>query len=73
MQLTGNPEAVKIHGGAWLPFPVFYPVPPPDLFQSPSIPTTFVISREGKIVTKKTGSANWDSKAADRMFEELVR
>ena len=55
-------------------FPVLYPGPSaPEVFQSASIPTTFIISRDGKIVTKKTGAVNWDSKATDRMFEKLLR
>ncbi len=54
--------------------PVFYPgTAIPDAFQSTSIPTTFIISREGKIVTRKTGAVNWDSRAAERIFEELLR
>ena len=55
-------------------FPVLYPgSSTPEVFQSASIPTTFIISRDGKIVTKKTGAINWDSKATDRMFEKLLR
>ncbi len=54
--------------------PVFYPgTPTPQVFESSSIPTTFIISREGKIVTKKRGAANWDSRATTRIFNELVR
>ena len=54
--------------------PVFYPgTAIPDAFQSTSIPTTFIISRDGKIVTRKTGAVNWDSRAAERIFEELLR
>ena len=54
--------------------PVFYPgTPTPQVFESTSIPTTFIISREGKIVTKKRGAANWDSRATTRIFNELVR
>ncbi len=54
--------------------PVYYPgTPTPKVFESSSIPTTFIISREGKIVTKKTGAANWDSRATTRIFEELLK
>lgn len=54
--------------------PVFYPgTAIPQVFESRSIPTTFIISRDGKIVTRKTGAANWDSRATERVFEELVR
>jgi thiol-disulfide isomerase/thioredoxin len=54
--------------------PVYYPATPPTaVFQTTSIPTTFIISRQGKIVTKKTGAVNWDSRATDRIFRELLR
>ncbi len=32
----------------------------PETLQSSSIPTTFLINREGKIAVKKTGAAKWD-------------
>ncbi|TRX52684.1 TlpA family protein disulfide reductase [Fulvivirga sp. M361] len=35
----------------------------PDVFRAPSIPTTYVISKEGKIVSKKVGMANYDKKS----------
>lgn len=55
-------------------FPVFYPeTRTPEVFNVTSIPTTFIISREGKIVARKTGASNWDSRTTDRLFEELVR
>ncbi|MGW8315758.1 MAG: TlpA family protein disulfide reductase [Bacteroidales bacterium] len=70
-----KPEVVKAfmekHG---YDLPVLYPgTEIPEVFQVGSLPTTFIISREGKIVARKTGAANWDSRATDRLFEELVR
>ena len=54
--------------------PVLYPgTPVPEVFNVRSFPTTFIVSREGKIVARKTGAANWDSRATDRLFEELIR
>jgi thiol-disulfide isomerase/thioredoxin len=54
--------------------PVVYPgTAPPDLFNVRSLPTTFIISRDGKIVAKKTGAANWDSGATERLFSKLLR
>jgi len=54
--------------------PVLYPgTATPEVFASPSIPTTFIISRDGKIVTRKTGAVNWDSNATDRIFKQLLR
>jgi len=54
--------------------PVTYAVeaPPPSL-QHGSIPTTYILSPEGKIVVRKTGAVNWDSRGTERIFEALVR
>jgi thiol-disulfide isomerase/thioredoxin len=54
--------------------PVYYiGTPVPEIFRSDRIPTTYIISREGKIVSEKTGAVNWDSKATYKLFEELLR
>jgi len=54
--------------------PVLYPgTSTPKVFESTSIPTTFIISRDGKIVTKKKGAVNWDSRATDRLFAQLLK
>lgn len=54
--------------------PVYYPgSATPGCFESASIPTTFIISGEGRIVSKKKGAINWDSRATDRIFGELIR
>jgi thiol-disulfide isomerase/thioredoxin len=37
-----------------------------------SVPTTFIISRNGRIVSKKVGAADWDSRATRRIFDELL-
>ena len=54
-------------------FPVFRPVGemlPPQL-RVPSIPTTFVISPAGKIVSKRAGAANYDTPEFKKLLEEL--
>ncbi|HER09545.1 MAG TPA: TlpA family protein disulfide reductase [Bacteroides sp.] len=54
--------------------PVYYQAGPvPEVLAHNSIPTTFILSRDGKLVLKKTGAANWDSGATSRMFEKLIR
>ena len=54
--------------------PVVYTrTPPPAVFEHRSIPTTYIISKEGKIVVKKSGAINWDSRGTDRVFKQLVR
>ncbi|MEN8203043.1 MAG: TlpA disulfide reductase family protein [Bacteroidota bacterium] len=45
----------------------------PEAFSHRSIPTTYIISKEGRIVSEKSGAVNWDSKATDKMFESLLR
>ena len=43
-------------------FPVFMPHGYlPDFMQVPSIPTTFVVSKDGKIIMKEVGSRNYDT------------
>jgi len=45
----------------------------PRIFDHSSIPTTYILSPDGKIVVKKKGAVNWDSKGTDRIFEDLIR
>jgi thiol-disulfide isomerase/thioredoxin len=45
----------------------------PEVFNHRSIPTTYILSKDGRIVSRKTGAVNWDSKATDQMFERLIR
>ena len=44
----------------------------PALFASSSIPTTFVISPEGKIVISKTGAAKWNSRKMVSLMTEML-
>ncbi len=54
--------------------PVHYTASPePGVFQHSSIPTTYILSPEGKIVVNKKGAVNWDSKGTDRVFDYIVR
>lgn len=54
--------------------PVHYAKTPiPVSFDHSSIPTTFIISAEGKIVLRKKGAVNWDSKGTDRIVDALLR
>ena len=53
--------------------PVYYSTAsPPIIFSGRAIPSTYIISDEGRIVTKKTGAANWDSRATTRIFRDLL-
>lgn len=43
-------------------FPVYYPASAlPQILQVPTIPTTFVVSPDGKVVHKQVGVANYDT------------
>lgn len=43
-------------------FPVFMPNGYlPEQFQVPSIPTTFIVSKDGKILMKEVGTRNYDT------------
>lgn len=44
----------------------------PDIFVSQSIPTTFVISKTGKIVIKETGAKNWGGDKMEQIINDLI-
>lgn len=59
-------EFVKTNGYT---FPVYsQSVSEPEIFQSQSIPTSYLISPSGNIILKKKGAAKWDS----RKIKELI-
>ncbi len=53
--------------------PVFVPITeyPSDLSAN-SIPTTFIISKEGELVLKKSGVAQWNSRRVRLILKALV-
>jgi thiol-disulfide isomerase/thioredoxin len=54
--------------------PVFFEMQnSPDLLNAQSLPTTFLISKDGEIVIRKTGVANWNSDAMHTLLERLTR
>ncbi len=54
-------------------FPVFQPNSSvPELLNSNSLPTTYVLSRKGEIVVEKTGAADWNSSAFRELLDELL-
>lgn len=53
--------------------PVYQPISGvPEQLRSNSLPTTYVISRNGEIVVEKTGVANWNSKGFRELLDELT-
>ncbi|MHA6280288.1 TlpA family protein disulfide reductase [Salinimicrobium sp. CAU 1759] len=54
--------------------PVYQPIDmAPQKLQSRTLPTTFVISREGKIAVSKKGSANWNDSGFKELLDELLK
>jgi hypothetical protein len=45
---------------------------PPAKLSTSSIPTSFLISPEGKIQVRKTGAARWDGKFFTAYLDELL-
>ncbi len=55
-------------------FPVYiYSYNPPDIFKSSVIPTTFIISKDGKILVKETGAANWNGTGIQDLIKKLIK
>lgn len=55
-------------------FPVYLPVnTPPAQFHSNSLPTTYVIDKNEKIVMKEVGAHNWFSESFRKKIDELLR
>ncbi len=53
-------------------FPVYLPASKvPEVMRAPSIPTTLVVNKEGKVVAKKVGMAKYNTKKFKRFLEEL--
>ena len=54
--------------------PVFYMATEvPAVLSFNAFPTTFIISKDGRVVSKKKGAANWNSKATEKILEELLK
>jgi len=44
----------------------------PTDFDWTAFPTTFVVSKEGRVVIKKVGSAKWDGSKMKEVMESLI-
>jgi len=51
---------------------VFMQSETPQLLQSASIPTTFVLNKKGEIVVQKTGAADWNSGQVHKILDKLI-
>ena len=47
-------------------------LPPKKLTETNSIPATYLIDKEGKILISKTGSANWNSTKVRNLLDKLI-
>ena len=54
--------------------PVYFQITqsPPEM-QSNSLPTTYIINKEGEIVVNKTGAADWDSGKVRDLLDNLIQ
>ena len=53
--------------------PVYYSkTEAPSILTSKTIPTTYVINKEGKIIIAKTGVADWNSDKTRKMLDQLL-
>lgn len=54
--------------------PVFQPLShAPQSLETSSLPTTYLISRNGEIVMKKTGAADWSSQIVRQTIDDLLK
>ncbi len=54
-------------------FPVYITSEPsPEVLASSVLPTTYVISKSGKIIMQKTGAASWNSEKVHQVLDQLL-
>jgi len=46
---------------------------PVDQINTQSLPTTFIIDKDGKLAMKEIGAVNWNSNAVRKMLNELIQ
>ena len=44
----------------------------PELLQSNSLPTNYIIDAKGNIIIKETGAADWNSAKVRTLLDELL-
>lgn len=75
--LVSNEDPEKViafaakHGYESLPF--YYSNYSPVDFSTQSIPATFVLSKEGKVMIEKKGAARWNSDKTKKLLDELIK
>ncbi|MCI0750226.1 MAG: TlpA family protein disulfide reductase [Flammeovirgaceae bacterium] len=67
-----TPKVVKYIEKNQYTFPVYHHTGyVPELLQVPSIPTTFIINKNGKVVSKEVGATNFDTDKFKNYLENL--
>lgn len=46
---------------------------PPEVFKATTIPTTFILSKQGTIAMEKEGAARWNSKKVKTLLDNLLK
>ncbi|SHF97179.1 Thiol-disulfide isomerase or thioredoxin [Fodinibius roseus] len=66
-------KAVDFMKGKGFPMPYYFPASAlPNEFRSPYLPTTYVLSKEGKVIYKKEGIADYSSPDFARWMIEMA-
>jgi thiol-disulfide isomerase/thioredoxin len=68
-----DPETIRkfLEKNGYSELPVYYAFQSPGDFASQSIPATFIIDREGRVVLKKLGAARWNSGKIRNLLVQL--
>ncbi|QSS97577.1 TlpA family protein disulfide reductase [Psychroflexus sp. ALD_RP9] len=54
--------------------PVYYSLSvPPEKLRSSSLPTTYVVSKQGNIIMYKVGAADWNSESVHNTLNRLIK
>ncbi len=64
-------EAFLTKKGYELPVYFQASAPPPEM-QGNTIPATYILSKEGKIVVDKNGAANWNAEGTRSLLDKLI-
>jgi hypothetical protein len=67
-----QPKVVKYIKDKEFNFPVYTPIKLTDQLNVPSIPTTFVIGKDGRIRSREVGAANYDTEKFKKFLKTLA-
>ncbi|MCF6171534.1 MAG: TlpA family protein disulfide reductase [Bacteroidales bacterium] len=74
--LVSNEDPEKVHSFAqehhYDGLPFYYSASVPRNFSSNSIPTTFILDRNGRILVNKKGAARWNSDTTRELLDKLL-